>query len=247
MKIDGYYRQSWAPSNIDPNILENRLGCGIESDVAPVIDRLIQAPETLTGDEAATLSAYLELQRIRVPRQAAWAMNLMRRDILEQIGPELRKKLKDNRLQLIMKDAARFDFMRSALGTLHPWFGRMEWEVVEAVQGSAFITTDSPVSFLNQKFVPPDEAGIGLAGTLVFFPLSSRKLLLMRHPEGRSVSPLDVLPTPDAESESARVPLTFGGIWDAEFVSKTNWYLAGLSHHLCVAGSDVTLEQAVFP
>src|SRR5437879_5090897 len=107
----------------------------------------------------------MELQRIRVPRQAAWATNLMRQHLLTLLGPEMREQLRANKLHLTMKDSARFDFMRSALGTLHPWFSRMEWEVVEAEAGSAFITTDSPVSFVNASFVPPAEAGIGLAGT----------------------------------------------------------------------------------
>jgi len=51
----------------------------------------------------------------------------------------------------------------------------MEWEIVESEVGSSFITADSPVSFYNPACLPPAEAGIGLAGTIVFFPLSSRK------------------------------------------------------------------------
>jgi hypothetical protein len=73
MKIDAYYRQLWAPSGVNPNVLEDGLASGIETQIKPIIDHLISSPETLTSDEASTLLTYLEVQRIRVPRQAAWA------------------------------------------------------------------------------------------------------------------------------------------------------------------------------
>lgn len=49
----------------------------------------------------------------------------------------------------------------------------MEWEIAKAEVGPSFITTDSHVSFYNPACPPPTEAGIGLAGTIVFFPLSA--------------------------------------------------------------------------
>lgn len=241
MKINAYYRQSWAPSGINQNILEDGLASGIESGIKTVIDCLIHSPESLTDDGAATLLEYLEIQRIRGPRQAAWGKALMRETILRLAPADITAQIESGAFQLTMKDSARFDFMRMAIGTLHPWLARMEWEIYEAEVGSSFITTDSPVAFYNPACPPPAEAGIGLAGTKVFFPLSSRKLLLMRHPECRSESPLTILAEPTAQSTT--VALTHGVIWNARVVSNTNWKLARLAHELFVADSDVVLKQ----
>ena len=78
----------------------------------------------------------------------------------------------------------------------------MEWEIYEAEPGAAFVTTDSPVSLYNPSILPPSEAGLALAGTIVFFPLSSQRALLMRHstPPHRTVlSALAVLDEPSLE------------------------------------------------
>lgn len=140
-----------------------------------------------------------------------------------------------------MKDSARFDYMRMAIGSIHPWLARMEWEIFEAEAGSSFITTDSPVSFYNPARPPPAEPGVGLAGTKVIFPLSSRKLLLMRHPECRSATPLTILERPTAQSST--VALSHGVVWDATTVKNTNWKLARLAHEVFVADSEATLKR----
>jgi hypothetical protein len=241
MKTDAYYRQAWAPSGINPNVLEDGLASGIEDQVKRVIDCLIDSPGDLTDDCAATLVVYLEIQRIRVPRQAAWAKALMRETILRLAPADITSQINSGAFQLTMKDSARFDYMSMAIGTLHPWLARMEWEIFEAEVGSSFITTDSPVSFYNSACPPPAEPGIGLAGTIVFFPLSSRKLLLMRHPECRSVSPMTILAEPTAQSST--VALSHGVIWNATVVSNANWKLARLAHELFVADSETALRQ----
>jgi len=76
MRIDAYYRQVWAPSGVDPNILEERLAAGIESDIKAVLDCLCETPDRLSSDQASIL-AYMELQRVRVPRQAGWASGMI--------------------------------------------------------------------------------------------------------------------------------------------------------------------------
>lgn len=241
MAIGRYYRQIWAPTGIDPNILENGLASGIENDIKPVIDCLIHSPEDLTDDYAATLLAYLEIQRIRVPRQAAWAKDLMRETIIRLAPADIATQIDSGEFQLTMKDSARFDYMRMAIGSIHLWLARMEWEIFEAEAGSSFITTDSPVSFYNPACPPPAEAGVGLAGTIVFFPLSSRKLLLMRHPECRSAAPLAVLT--ERTAQSSTVVLNHGVVWDATRVRNVNWKLARLAHEVFVAESEATLRQ----
>lgn len=120
----------------------------------------------------------------------------MRKVILDSGPPDVIAEILTGNFELTMKDSARFDYMRMSIGAIHPWLARMEWEVVESQEGSFFITSDSPVSFYNPKAPPPAEAGIGLAGTIVFFPLSSRKLLVLRHPECRTKPALLELPTP---------------------------------------------------
>ncbi|MDO8786701.1 MAG: DUF4238 domain-containing protein [Sulfuritalea sp.] len=246
MKINSYYRQEWAPEGVDPNIMEMMLGEWLEAEAKGAIDRLIEAPAQLTDDDTANLMAYIELQRTRVPRQAATAKALMRATILRIAPPAAVKAITSGEVQLKIKDSARFDYMRMMVGMLSPWFGRMEWEVFEADGGASFIATDSPVSFYNSSILPPAEAGIGLAGTMVFFPLSSRHTLVMRHPEYSQIgaaSPLDVLPTP--KHEDGQIPIIHGAIWSREVVDNFNWKLVQLSSRLIVAESSEVLSRCI--
>ena len=73
-----YYRQEWAAPGVDPNVFEKILGQWLENDAPYAMDHLIFNPFELTEHDATTLLLYLELQRIKVPRQAAMAEALMR-------------------------------------------------------------------------------------------------------------------------------------------------------------------------
>ena len=244
MKVNSYYRQDWAPEGVDPNIMETMLGEWLEDEARGSLDRLIGAPAQLTDNDTAHLLTYLEMQRIRVPRQAETAKALMHTTLLRMAPPSAVEAIGSGAIQLSIKDSARFDYMRMALGSFSPWFGRMEWEVFAAEDGASFITTDSPVSLYNAAIPPPAEAGIGLAGTMVFFPLSSRYALVMRHPEysnGCLTSPLEVLPTP--VHEDGQIPIIHGVVWDREIVDSFNWKLAQLSFRLIVANSRTILER----
>jgi len=242
MKINGYYRQEWAPPGADPDILERRLGEWLEVEAKVAIDVLINHPHELTDQQLADFFVYLELQRVRVPRQAELAKELMRQAILSMV-PEAAAAVASGQVQVKMKDSARFDYIRWSIGTFSPWFEHMEWEIVEAETGSAFITTDSPVSFYNPAVLPPAEAGIALCGTYVFFPLSSKKLLLMRHAarRGESASPLTVLPQP--EHEDGVLAIDIGDVWPKDVVQRLNWKLAMLSSNLIAAESKETLQE----
>lgn len=241
MKIRYYNRQPWAPQGVDPNILETALGNDLEDKAKHTIDGLISDPAALDDHDATTLLTYLEFQRIRVPRQAETAEGLMRETILHLAPASVSKSIRDGKLLLTMKESARFDYMRWMIGYLHQWFARMEWEVIAAEEGSAFITTDSPVSFYNPGCPPPAEAGVALAGTKIFFPLSSCHLLLMRHPECRSEHPLKVLDDPMLAD--GVIPVTHGTVWNHEVVTNTNWKLSQLAHHFVVAESEEALKQ----
>lgn len=243
MKINSYYRQDWAPQGIDPNIFEKTLGEWLEAEAKDSIDRLIEFPASLTDQDTATLLIYIELQRIRVPRQAEAAKKQMREVVLRLAPAEALEAIQAGEVMLTIKDSARFDYMRMITGKLHPWFGKMEWEVFKAEAGASFVTTDSPVSLYNAMAPPPAEPGLALAGTMVFFPLSSRHVLLMRHSEYRlneNTSPIEVLPEPSVED--GHISITHGAIWKSEVVNNFNWKMMQLSNQLAVGNSKHVLQ-----
>jgi len=244
MHIRNYYRQEWAPAAVDRNIFEKSLGEWLENTAKNAIDCLILAPSNLTEQDFALFLVYLELQRLRVPRQAKMAMVLMRDTILRHAPPDIIADIHAGKRQLTMKKSARFDYMRMMVGQLHPWFSRMEWEVIEAERGAAFVTTDSPLSLYNVCCPPPTEAGMALAGTMVLFPLDSRHLLVMRHPEYRKnsgCSPLKILPDPI--HGDTLVSVIRGKVWSRKLVANHNRVMALLSDQLIVGESKEVLEQ----
>ena len=236
MKVNHYYRQEWAPSGVDPDILEKTLGEWLEMDAKKSIDRLIHESSTLTEIDTSTLLIYLEFQRIRVPRQSNVAKELMRETLMRLVPPEAAAEIRSGRVRLTIKDSARFEYMRMLTGKLHSWFEGMEWEIFRAEEGASFVTTDSPVSFYNPSTSPPAEPGIALAGTLVFFPLDSRHVLLIRHPEFRSesdMSPLTVLQEPSVED--GQISITHGAMWNTDYVNNFNWKMVQLCDRIVVA------------
>jgi hypothetical protein len=246
MHVRYYYRQEWAPAGVDQNVLEERLGEWLERTAKNAIDRLILTPSELPEQDIATFLVYLEFQRVRVPRQAERAKALMRDTILRLAPPDIIADIQAGKFQLTMKKSARFDYMRMMVGQLHPWFARMEWEVIEAEKGSTFVTTDSPLSLYNAACPPPAEAGIALAGTIVLFPLDSRHLLIMRHPEYRktpSISRLKILPDPIRGD--GLLPVTRGAVWSRNMVPSHNWKMVQLSDRLVVGESKEVLEQCI--
>lgn len=235
MKIDAYYRQNWAPTGIDVNIFEIELAKGIENDAKNILDKLVVSPHELSERDMENLVLYIELQRIRVPRQAEIAMNLMRSVILKSAPSDITREIHNGQLQLTMKDSARFDYMKMVIGTIHPWISRMNWEIIEADSESVFITTDSPVSFYNSAVLPPAEPGLALAGTIIFFPLSSKKLLLIRHQKCKTENSLTLLEKPEIDN---RISLTYGRVWNKTLVERTNRKLATLARELIVGENE---------
>ena len=224
MRIGYYYRQDWAPEGVDPNILETVLGSDIEPKAQTAFVRLIQSPNDLTDDDTASILAYLEMQRIRVPKQARFARDIFRAAIMQLAPPEAVDAILRGEVRLTIKDSSRFDFMPMTIGQVHPWLGKMEWEVIEAERGASFLTTDNPVSYYNARFPPPSEPGLGLAGAIVLFPLTSRYLLVMRHPELLENRDVDLsLKLPEPQVEDGVIPITHGAVWSAEQVANQNW------------------------
>jgi hypothetical protein len=245
MTITHYYRQLWTPAGIDPNILEKSLGATLEHDAKSAIELLLSAPQTLNDQHMADILTFLELQRFRVPRQAAHAKKLVQSTIFMHCPPKVQKAILTGSLQIRVKDSFRFEYMRMLIGSLNPWFGRMKWEVIKADVGASFITTDSPVSFCNVDFLPPAEAGIGLAGTMVLYPLDSEHLLIMRHPEHTSRHGSASKLLPDPEEVDGVVEVTSGTIWKRERVKKINQVMYQLADRVAVANDNVVLEQCL--
>ena len=246
MHIRNYYRQEWAPAGVDQNVLEKSIGEWLESAATTVINRLISPPLELRDEDIANFLVYLEFQRVRVPRQIEMAKDLMKDMILRLGPPDITADIRSGKFQLTMKKSAGFHYLRMMVGQLHPWFARMKWEVIKAEEGAAFITTDSPLSLWNAACLPPAEAGIGLVGTVVLFPLSSQYLLVMRHPEylkNTSTSCLEVLPEPRRGEDL--LPVTTGRVWSKRMVANHNKAMVHLSDRLVVGQSKEVLEECV--
>lgn len=183
MVRNGYYKQRWVPDGVDENILEKSLGAYLEPRGLGSLRLLVDAPNKLTVDDVFNIINYIEFQRIRVPRQAE-AAKVLAKSYLEHLmmsDKNDRRLLEGNYVEI--KDAFRFEFMRMASGQIGPYLSRMVWEVVEAQEGSFFITSDSPVVLVNEGVVPPGEPGIALYGSIVLFSLDSKHLLILKHPE----------------------------------------------------------------
>src|SRR6266705_1340386 len=186
------------------------------------------------------------MQLIRVPRQAKSAKELLMSTVLLTSPPNVAAAIVKGDIRITINDAFRFDFMNMLTGHLHPYFGRMEWRIVEAEEGCGFITSDSPVTFYNLEFMPPAEPGLGLLGTMVLFPLNSRYLLVMRHPEyhGQETSAAtDRVPCP--KGEDGRIRVTYGLVWNEEQVNRQNWLMLQLADRVVVGASKGLLEKAV--
>ena len=219
-----YYHQDWAPEGVDKNILEKRLGATIEPKGLFSFNKLLVTPDELNDDDTANIVAYLQFQRIRVPRQADMA-RAMARTALElhlSESPDGREVLRLGTITI--KDSFRIYFMRAVSRVLCPYFSKMVWEIIHAPDGVSFVTSDSPVSFYNIDFPPPTEAGIGLYGTMVFFPINKGNLLLMRHPEyqeGKKRAS-DRLPK-DLDCEDGFIEIRKDIVWNSESVRRANW------------------------
>jgi Protein of unknown function (DUF4238) len=188
-------------------------------------------PQDLTEADSAIMMAHLEHQRLCVPRQAETAKYSIREVLLhlalqappDIIPGEAKTALMTGSIGIEIKDHFRFHFMKMASGVLIPYFARMEWEIVETEEGSSFITSDNPVSFVNIGSPPPLEPGIALVGTRVFFPLDSQHMLILWHPEYQANAALPPLePIPDPVLADGRIHVTDEKQFPKELVNLTN-------------------------
>lgn len=250
MVINNYYRQLWAPRGTDVNILETILGNTIEPYAKNVFDKII---DRNTGDQVdmAHLIAYIEAQRLRVPRVAEKAKKLTESLMLKFMHehPELKDiatELKKRRIKIKIKDSVRFEYMKTVLGIFSSVLPHMLWEIVCPEQGCSFLTTDSPVTLYNPAFPPPFEPGIKHVGTTVLFPMTPNHLLILNHPEKLS----DPSPPPDKpvnypQLDKGKIKVDIGRVFSETAVNKINWVMVQLADKYIVANEKSVIEKVI--
>lgn len=207
MVINHYYKQDWAPEGVDQNIFEKGMGAKIENEASFAFQRLITEKEKVSEDDIASILIYLDLQKIRTPKEEKKAKKLYKEHITNvamQI-PEVAPALKNNEVEIVIKEQARFDYMRTLVGLHMRYFFSMDWNIVEVAPNCSFITSDNPVTLINYEQPPPLETGIGLAGTSVLFPITPSFLLIMTHRQDKEIHPLTPIPKPELGATRIRI------------------------------------------
>ncbi len=247
------YNKQDTPKGIDPDILEKSLGEWLEPEAKRCFETLLTCPQNLTAADSAIMMAYLEHQRLCVPRQAETAKYSIREVLLrlalqappDIIPDEAKTALMTGGIGLEIKDHFRFHFMKMTTGFLIPYFARMEWEIVEVEKGSSFIASDNPVSFVNIGSSPPLEPGIALVGTRVFFPLDFQHMLILWHPEYKNNTALPPLePIPDPVLADGKIHIVYEKQFPDELVNSTNSIILNHAEKIIVGSSKEILENA---
>jgi hypothetical protein len=246
MVIGNYYRQNHAPEGVDPDVLEKGFGSWIESIVKNSFSKLVNNPHTLTNEDTSNIITYLELQHTRVPRQVELAKRFSKTGRLRRALQETFPELGLEESTLASSDHFRFDFMKMFWGVFAHYFSRMNWEVVTAPGTCSFITSDSPVSFYNIACPPPIEAGIALAGTMVFFPLDFQHLLVLRH----RAYVRDTIENATEEifydrTEPTEFDLIYGGVITEDQVDRFNYIMLHLSDRIIVGKSKTIIDRII--
>jgi hypothetical protein len=245
MCINNYYRQNHAPLGIDPYIFEKGLGGNIEPNATIALKKLLSRPPNFTVEDTAAMIMYLAIQYLRVPRQAEMAKEMLMKFLLLSAPSEILEAMMRKRISITVRDEFRFDFIRISIDTYSRYLDRMELEVIEAEKGCYFLTTDSPVSLFNSALLPPLEAALHLVGTLVFFPLDSQHLLLLRHPESREPHHNPVERVPEPQCEDGEITVHYGRVLTENQVNDHNGLMLELAHHIVVARNTEILRSAL--
>jgi hypothetical protein len=170
---------------MDEFILEKEMGLRIESQLRGIIDKLIKGGHGLTEDELIMFILHMELQWLRVPKQANFAKSIAK-GFIESLAysiPDVAKELRKGWCEIKIKDEFRFTFMRDMTGRIFPYIRRMIWDVWKAPEGYCFITSDNPVTIFNTRLHPLEGAGIGMLGSRILYSLTPHHCLELTHPE----------------------------------------------------------------
>lgn len=241
--INNYYKQEWTQAGADPFALEDFFAKVVEPHGKSAIQRLLTIPSDFRPEETLAVLAYVEAQRLRVPRQAKLMKQVLEGQLHRIHGPAFAEAYWRGEIELT--EAARFEIMRLSLGKAMRWFGRMGWSIICAPPEVHFVTSDNPVIFFNPERPPPTEAGLGYAGTKVLFPLSHERMLMMYHPEYRGgVNALEVLPYPAQEDGEINVHFWPDPI-DAEGARIWSWLTAQMCDRLVIGRTEEELRRAI--
>lgn len=176
----------YTPTQLDGErdwLLEEKTFQNLETQLGMVWPRIHDHGGASVGDLS-------DVERKRVARLIA-SMHLRNPEIRRQIGSviEISDKLygKDrlapgNRPDGTHPDADNPDrffvsMIRTHLSRIAETFAAKQWTFV-AREADSFITSDTPVAIINPRY--PKRRGPGVPGALTVFPISSRRVLLMR-------------------------------------------------------------------
>lgn len=241
-----YNRQPWAPEGKDPHIFEIKLGQEQEPKGLNALKQLLTCPEKLGEEDMVNILVYLNLQRIRVPRQASTVKFIYKSSLEEAIRRHPIGQDVLSVAEIVVNDSFRFDYMRTMHDFFVPYFSRMVWTIVTAKNGASFITSDSPVSFYNDSVLPPSEPGIALYGTRVLFPITKKHLLILTHPEfeSRERSATEQI-VEEVSIRDSTIEVRSGAICGGEFVTTHNRVMFLLSQEGIAGDREEVLRDAI--
>ncbi|MDB5224989.1 MAG: hypothetical protein JWO43_611 [Candidatus Adlerbacteria bacterium] len=183
----------------------------VEGDAAFALNKL-DKHESITQEEKIHIAVYIALQMTRVPDYEKRVKELQEKSIrrinkmlfssveaakekIEESREELGKLGKEadaeELFRFVQEDQYKLDIprqntIRSMLdlaGHIVPYFMQMDWNLLRATKGGAFITTDNPFTLVPPSTLNPSRYGQGIGiitpGAMKMIPLSSQTCLVM--------------------------------------------------------------------
>lgn len=248
MRRRDYYRQPHAPAEKGEFCFEIEIGKRMESQIKPLFKKLIAGGMDISEDELILLIQYLELQRIKVPKQVDSA-KILAKKYIENVAlsiPEVANELVKDHFRLVIKDEFRFNFMHDAIKSqvYFRYFLRMIWNVWTVPDGMHLVTTDNPVTIFNPDFAHLEQSGIARLGCVVLFPLTPRYLLELIHPERERDPDFDPATTVEATLEDYNdVEIRAGKTLPREKTDAINFVMAVKADRSVVSDDAATLEN----
>jgi hypothetical protein len=211
-KIHNYYSQKQPDGTFDDRV-EHMLQTNVEDPGLAVIRLLLSGHYALSPDDRGRLAVLLAIQEYRVPwmRQqmeefTAGMLERFTRSMLDAPGvveeslvklalsdaaeadtmaETMRAAFRNGDVKVVASPAASLNAMGYALAALFDFYFAMDWEILET-DSVPFVTSDCPV----HRYYVPVHTEIPYSGLLdwrvqVRFPLSSRKVLVLRHDRNR--------------------------------------------------------------
>jgi hypothetical protein len=248
LRYKDYFRQKHAPIGFDQFVFEKVKGNRIEAKLTPIINKICRGGHEITEDELIIFIQHIELQYLTTQRQVQFFKSLGEHHITAQaLGiPEVAEYFRKGLYRIEMKDEYRFTFLHEFMTKriIFTYLANMNWNVWEAPDGYNFITSDNPINIYNPAVCITKAAGIGLAGSTLYFPLNSRYCLEIFHPE--ILADIDPMTTLSWESYGIQgVHLKLAGKMQNNMAESVN-YLHALQAYTNIVGSDKTILLNVY-